>query len=344
MAEAMTDKEHRAFVRRLKADLDREAESLTPENARYLVDIYYQQQEDRKRAANQARAAGDDDEPHFLVAWLAAEFKALENLVKHVMDVYTNQFVVTRWAKSLFGVGPVLTAGIFAHIDINRAPTAGSLWRLSGYDPTVIWTGSAETEKILKNILRERRKKDKIGNKSAISEEEIAAVAAFFGRNVKTLIKDATTSKTGKPRQLNVENLVKATARRPWNSRLKTLLWKFADVQKKFSGNEKCFYGRLYKEYKTNLKMRNENGDFAEAAAEVLKKKPSHKQKAAYAEGKLPDGHLDARAMRWVSKLFLSHLHTVYYEATFNEPAPKPYVIAHLNHVHMIEVPNWPMT
>ena len=338
------DKEHRAFLKRLRADLKNAATTMTPAEARYLVDVYYQRQEDRKRAANQTRAASEDDEPNTLVIWLADEFKALENVIKSAMDAYTDQFEVCRWAKSLYGVGPVLTAGIFAHIDIKRAPTAGSLWRLAGLDPTVKWKGAVETKSTIKNILCKSRDKTKVGDTSEVTQQEIMAVVAFFGRSVQTVTKDATTSKTGGSRPLNVANLTKAITRRPWNARLKTLLWRMADVQKKFSNKEQCFYGQLYQKYKANLVRKNINREFADAAKQVLEDRPGHKQKAVYEQGMLPDGHLDARALRWISKIFASHIHGVFYETTFGCPAPKPYAIACLeDHTHMIEIPNWPM-
>lgn len=54
-------------------------------------------------------------------------------------------------------------------------------------------------------------------------------------------------------------------------------------------------------------------------------------------------GHEEARAERWAVKLFLSHWWQVAYESTYNKPAPTPYAIEHLGHVHTIPVPGWPM-
>ena len=44
---------------------------------------------------------------------------------------------------------------------------------------------------------------------------------------------------------------------------------------------------------------------------------------AAYSAGRLPPGHLHARAKRWAVKLF-------------GVPAPKPYVLSQLEHGHEI--------
>ena len=86
---------------------------------------------------------------------------------------------------------------------------------------------------------------------------------------------------------------------------------------------------------------KNEAGDFAEAAISSLarlkdKKTPTYKRNA---DGFLSDGHIHARAMRWVAKLFLSHWHEVAYEAEFGKAPPKPYALAHMDHAHLIDVP-----
>lgn len=57
---------------------------------------------------------------------------------------------------------------------------------------------------------------------------------------------------------------------------------------------------------------------------------------AAYSAGRLPPGHLHARAKRWAVKLFLAHWHAVAYRSHFGVPAPKPYVLSQLEHGHEI--------
>jgi hypothetical protein len=41
--------------------------------------------------------------------------------------------------KEIKGIGPVISAGLLAHIDINKALTPGHIWRFAGYDPTASW-------------------------------------------------------------------------------------------------------------------------------------------------------------------------------------------------------------
>ncbi len=186
--------------------------------------------------------------------------------------------------------------------------------------------------------------KEICGARGKITPDQIDELAAFTGMRVEQIVKWATTTPKQETRPLNRTNIAKAISRRPWNARFKTLCWKISDCIVKFSGSKKSYYGPLYREYKAKLIRRNETGEFAEAAAESLTrlKDKSTDTYKANSEGKLSKGHLEARAKRWASKLFLSHWHEVAYQEYFDKPAPKPYVLAHMDHVHRIEVPDWP--
>ena len=126
----------------LTRDLKRAATTLTDTEARYLVDQYYVMQEDRKRAHNQVRAMRDDPtvpEPHDIIIWLAENSQRMENNIKAALDVYSASKPLGQWARSIVGIGPVISAGLLAHIDIKKAPTAGHIWRFAGLDPTLVW-------------------------------------------------------------------------------------------------------------------------------------------------------------------------------------------------------------
>ena len=130
-------RDHRSPVTRLSRDLAQAATTLTEDEARYLVDAYYLMQDDRKRAHNQVKAM--EAEPHTLIAWLADQSGTLENQIKRTLDGYTDAKPVGVWLKANHGIGPVIAAGLLAHIDIHKAPTVGHIWRYAGLDPTVKW-------------------------------------------------------------------------------------------------------------------------------------------------------------------------------------------------------------
>lgn len=260
-------------LQRLSRDERIAAKTMSDDEARYLVDSYYMMQEMRKRSANQVRAMGD--EPHEVVAWLATQSNMLENQLKGALDRYSDAHPVGRWARSIVGIGPVISAGLIAHIDIHQAPTCGHIWNFAGLNPGVKW-----------------EKKTK----------------------------------------------------RPWNANLKTLCWKIGESFVKVCNHKDDFYGEHYLRKKEEEATRNEAGAFADQAAEILRTKNISKTTdayKAYSVGKLPPAHIHARAKRYAVKLFLSHLHHVWYEIEHGEPPPKPYAIAILEHGHYIAPPNW---
>jgi hypothetical protein len=266
------DVEHRPAIRRLDRDLVRAAATLSEQEARFLVDAYYISQEDRKRANNQVRAMAE--EPHALVGWLATQSETLEGQIKRALESYSDGHPAGQWMKSIFGIGPVIAAGLLAHIDITMCPTVGHIWRYAGYDPETKW-----------------EKKTK----------------------------------------------------RPWNASLKTLCWKIGQSFMKFSGNEDCVYGAVYKQRKAYEIARNERGDNADRAAKILTERKYDKTTEAYkaySVGKLPPAHIDAQARRYAVKLFLSHLHLVWFYLHNNAVPAKPYAIGHMDHTHFIPPPN----
>ena len=260
-------------IQRLTKDLKTASIRLSDDEARFLVDSYYQMQDDRKRSDNQVRSMSDSTEPCDVLMWLADQSRALENQVKRALDAYSGAHPVGHWARAQSGIGPVIAAGLLAHIDIHKAPTAGHIWNFAGLNPGLEW------------------------NKGE---------------------------------------------KRPWNADLKTLCWKVGESFVKVSGKPDAFYGQVYVERKQLEIRRNENMEFADQAADVLKKKRIGKDTKAYksySKGKLPDAHIHARAKRFAVKLFLSHLHHVWHVHEFDTEPPVPYAIAHLGHAHYIKPP-----
>lgn len=124
---------------KMDADIRRAAATLSTSEARFLVDAYYQMQENRKRSDNQVRAQAENDEPHEVLRWFAECSGELENRVRSALDVYSRSSLLGKWARAQKGIGPVITAGLLAHVDLDKAQTAGAIWRFAGLDPTVTW-------------------------------------------------------------------------------------------------------------------------------------------------------------------------------------------------------------
>lgn len=307
-------------LQKLTKDLKTAAVNLTDHEARFLVDYYYIAQEDRKRSSSQVRALDESKEPNAVVGWLSDQAESLEKQIKRALDVYTDNHVMGAWMRQIVGIGPVISAGLLAHIDINKAPTVGHIWRYAGLDPTSKWAGKKGAEEFVEE--------------HGINVE---LATATFGMNEETIRRLATNEK-GK---ITKDSFTKALMRRPWNASLKTLCWKVGQSFMKFSGRDDCYYGKIYRERKAYEIARNERGDNKELASSLMSKF-KNKSTDAYgylSSGVLPPAQIDARARRYAVKLFLSHLHGAWYEEHYGTKPPLPYPIAHMDHVHFIPSP-----
>ena len=266
--------EHLPSRKRLRRDLVEAAKTLSDTEARFLVDSYYTAQDERKRSDSQIREMREIGEPHLLVGWIADQSENIENQIKRALEVYTEDRLIGRWLKSIYGIGPVISAGLIAHVDIKLAPTAGHLWSYGGMNPTQVWA-----------------KKTK----------------------------------------------------RPWNADFKTLCWKVGQSFMKFSGAEECVYGHIYQQRKMEEVARNDSGRNADAAKKALAEKNYDKKTDAYKHymaGHLPPAHVDARARRFVVKLFLSHFQLVWWYIDTGNLPPKPYAMEFRGHAHFLMPPN----
>jgi len=126
-------------IARLSTDLRIAAKMLSKDQARLLVDFYYQMQRDRIRAAHQRRTQTEAAEPNLLITWLQEQTATLEGRVKSALDAYSANQPASAWARLVPGIGPVIAAGLLCHIDIAQAPTVGHIWSFAGLNPAAKW-------------------------------------------------------------------------------------------------------------------------------------------------------------------------------------------------------------
>lgn len=135
-----TAEELAPILRRLRHDLRIAARDLGPREARYLVDTYYQIQDFRKRALLQHRALTKAGEPATMTQWVGDAMYQVERVIAAVLDEWGRTQPGAVWARQVVGIGPILAAGLAAHIDVTRQPTVGHLWAFAGLDPTRKWS------------------------------------------------------------------------------------------------------------------------------------------------------------------------------------------------------------
>ncbi len=287
------EKEHIADTLELVEKLDKEikkaAKDLGRDEARYLVKLYYQMQRYRIASNNQVSAIIRDNvkrceeegkdfnaKSHAILGHFSRQFELLEKEIKGTLATFAAEQPIGRWLLSIKGIGPVIAAGLIAHIDIKKCETAGAIWKFAGLDPTVEWSKGEK---------------------------------------------------------------------RPWNAELKVICWKAGQSFIKTQNLEGDVYGHLYAQRKRVEIIRNKHLEYKDQAEEKLRKFNIGKNTEAYKyyiKGELPPGHINQRAARWATKLFLAHLFEVWYRLENKKEPPMPYPIAHLGHVHRIEAPAMP--
>jgi hypothetical protein len=117
------------------------AAKLSNHEARFIVSDYYFCQEMRKRTDMQMRHLGENvtDANVRILGWTSHVASEWEMTVQKMLAKYAEASSVGQWMLAQYGVGPVIAAGMLAHLDIERAPTAGHFWSFSGLNPAQKW-------------------------------------------------------------------------------------------------------------------------------------------------------------------------------------------------------------
>lgn len=307
-SEASAQAAHLEPLSRLKKDLKDAVTTLSAGEARFLVDAYYTVQENRKRSAEQVRSLATAKEPHLVLQWLFDQDETLENQIKIALDRWTVDKPLGQWARSIVGIGPVIAAGLLAHIDINKATTAGKIWRFAGLDPTSVW---------------------KKGEKRP------------WNASLKTLAWKCGESFV-KVQNLGGDFYGKVYAQRKEFEKAMNLEGKYSDQAKlkleKFNiGKDTDAYGWYAGCYTAEVaKLALDS----EAPNDILK---GRKLKPGEGLNMLPPAHIHSRAKRYAVKLFLAHYHHVAYVLVLKQEPPRPYIIEHGGHIDFIAPPNFPL-
>lgn len=288
--------------------LRQEGGGITDSEARFLVDLYYTMQDQRVRVNNQckgldrdAKKTDTDAEPHEALDWTLSQFSTLEGQVAKLLTVYTQKHPMAWFFDQTLGIGPILAAGLLAHIDIRKAPTAGHIWRFAGLDPTMKW------EKKTKRPWNADLKKLcwKIGDSFVKVSSNPKDVYGAIYRKRKEYEWE---------RNLRGENAAAAASALEAKK-----LGKETDAKAWYSGD--CDAAKA--------------GEILEGG-----KSPTAAQcKGGTGLPMLPPAQIDMRARRYAVKMFLSHLQHRWWEETYGEAPPKPFAISILDHAHFVEPP-----
>lgn len=315
---------------------------------RTLVDSYYQAQDSRIETDNQIRSivqeydTSQDGKAPSALQWLAENRRNEEKQVQKMLDYYTNSSAIGRWLKANIGIGPTLAAGLIAYFDISKTKHVNQFHSYAGLnDNNVPWLGRDKAKKIVIQAL-ENCSMDpaKVKGVTHIKDEVLVQVALLTNRNISSIVRNSKNDEG----YISRDSLEKYLALPPYNRKLKVLCYKIGESFVKVSGKDDSLYGKLYKERKLQEMVKNENLEFADQAKKALEEKNYSKGTDAYkyySEGKLPPAHIQARAKRFATKIFISHLFDAMYIDYYHRIPPTPYPIEFMGHVDIIkpEVP-----
>ncbi len=284
-----------------------EAAGFGREQAAALVGLYYGIQKSRIGASNKISAHNREVDilaDSALIMRLKEALHTLEKETARGLKSFAESQPLGRWCMSIGGIGPVVAAGLLAHIDLNKAKTAGAIWRFAGIDPTMKWNTGEKRPwnahlKRLCFIIGESFKKVTLADKT---DDQMGAL----------------TDKQKKIREVRSET---------FNS--EAGLYARLYAQRKQREVERNESGQMRGAAMIKLEE-----------ARAKKRKIPKELREIWESGKLPPGGLDRRAARYAVSIFLSHYHTVGRDI-LGLPLVKPWVIEHGGHVDYIPPPLW---
>ncbi len=347
-------REAAAPLKRLGKDLKLAAATLSAHEARYLVDLYYQMQRNRVRSNNQVTIMAKGGEPHAVVSFFRDQSETVENQIKSALQGYAQASPLGEWALGIYGLGPVITAGLLAHIDFAKARHAGSVIRFAGLDPTLSWTSKEAANDLVKQRVKGNAPtqmdilviENHLNLKHGVMEDRLKFLRRAALEKIKNggdddeMTEEELAALTSKATTFTKASLASCISLRPWNARLKTLCWKLGESFVKVSGKEGSFYGRFYAERYAEYTARNERKEYAAVARETIAKYSKATQAyKALSQDMLPKAQIFMRAKRITVKMFLSHLYEQWQRKVANIRPERPWIIAHGGHSDYVAPP-----
>lgn len=234
--------------------------------ARFLIDNYYQIQNMRITAASQLRALqqGADTnssnvniktEKLSSLLFVYEQYVAMEANAKSLLDAYCESNPLSRWASKVAGIGPVLAASLPAYLSIKKEADgstrmhAGSWWAYAGLnDNNKPWLGKEKSTKLVEEVIAEY---------GELNDEAMLVICGRTGWNLDHYKNFAPKDKDKKgcykvDKKGNVTwdkaAVIAATSVIPYNKELKVVCYKIGASFHKLCNNDKSLYGRLFKE------------------------------------------------------------------------------------------------
>lgn len=302
-------------------------DGVSKDQVKFLIRMYYVIQKIRIRFNNQISAYIKDHPKEKTDIWqhLYNQFYILEKEIEKVIAIYYKIHPFKWFFEQTIGIGPILASLLLSNIDINRAKTAGAIWRYAGFineewkpGQKRPWNSDLKTGcwKIGQSFIKFADHPNGVYGKIYKAQKNL-----YWNRNISGEYKDRATQ-IAMSRDMN-----------------------------------KFEFGKLYYQGKVDpILMRNELDRIEHEKNQIKQIKATaklNKQKVPTIQAPsiihdnvlakngngvpmLPPAHIDAMASRYAVKMFLSHLYEKWREFE-GLPLAEPYMIAIKNHTHKYE-------
>lgn len=332
-------------INKVEKDLKKEIKSLkniTRSEIRILVDTMYQLQKMRIRLESQIRAINSNSDEATKVTIKILEWNFDNILVQEeecvkCLKLAVESSPVGRWLLEIKGIGPIMAANLIAYFDVSKCNYATHFISYAGInDNNRPWLGAEKSKQIVDSVLGKRR---------TITDNDLTELSIRTKWSFEYLSKSCTTFDKKGNMKRSKDDLIKAISKIPYNKELKKIMYILGTgFIKNGKRKEPSTYALLYQQRKVYETEKNERGDYADQAKNILKTKNIGKNTEAYkaySQGKLPESQIHMRALRWMNKIFLSHLFEEMYRVEKGQIPPKFYALEYLGHKDFInpEVP-----
>lgn len=337
--------------------------------ARHLLNRYLETQKRRKASQLQLMAVQQNERTEYenrikvidsncAMVWIFEQEYNTELQIQKMLEAWVKEQPMGRYLLAIKGMGPIFAAKLLAYLSLDNTKHESTFYpgktvhnrssfiQYAGLnDNNCPWLGTEKANA----LVNEAYKECGVDPKSDPTEEVLIYVANHSGRRVDTVMRGATVrpSKKRDATEEDNKNVGKITkksltmymAKPPYNTDLKTTCFLIGNSFM-FNANRGSKYGQIYLARKQYEIEKNDRGEYAEQAAELLRTKNYSKGTDTYkslSEGKLTLGHITQRAKRYAVKIFLNHLFEAMYYERFGEMAPMPWALTYTEHEDYIE-------
>lgn len=328
------------YVEKLNKDIItniKKYKPITKEQAVVIIRTFYSMQDNRIKINNQIKAIqkNNPDESYDALEHLYEQAVILEKESEKIINLFYRKQPIKWFFDQTIGIGPVLSAGLISMIDIHKAPYAGHIWSYAGLinkkwnkGEKRPWNAELKTLcwKIGQSFIK--FKDNPNGFYGKLYDER---KALYWKRNMNGEYINRINNEIKKERDINKLD----TGKYFYQGQIdpNKLIIEMENVQKRKDAIklEKAISkanGEKVKKYITPTLDVNNCMASLDKHGNPINGLPM-----------LPPAHIDAMAQRYVVKVFLSHLHKMWWEYETNTPAPRPYIIEHGGHHDFIEPP-----